>query len=46
MYRCSLLSIVVGGVGEGFDKEEFTHSNPLGLVLGSTLVESVWRILL
>ena len=33
--------IVVGGVGEGFDKEENLHRNPLGLVLGSELVESV-----
>lgn len=27
--------VVVGGVGEGFDKEENLHQNPLGLVLGS-----------
>jgi hypothetical protein len=35
------LSIVVGGVAEGFYKEEITHVNPLSLVLGSGLVESV-----
>ena len=46
MFHYSLLFIVVGGVDEGFDKEEVTHINPLGLVLGSSLVESVFVVLL
>lgn len=35
---------VVGGVGEGFDEEENSHSNPLDFVLGSDLVNRFTRL--
>ena len=39
LHRC--IFNVVGGVDEGYDRGEFTHTNPSSLVLGSSLVESL-----